>query len=67
MHEVSHGCYNLHCCDYFLVSVQGSTIALARWPDACFEGVGPPVFIFYWLDGPLVSTSYNGIIHHCFR
>ena len=20
---------------------QGSTIALARWPDACFEGVGP--------------------------
>ena len=27
---------------------------------------GPPVFIFYWPDGPLVSTSYNGIIHHCF-
>ena len=25
---------------------------------------GPPVLIFYWPDRPLVSTSYNGIIHH---
>ena len=36
---------------------QGSTLALARWPDACFKAVGP-VFKFYWPGGPVVSIPY---------
>ena len=46
---------------------QGSTIALARWLDACFEGVGPVrATSFYILLARQATGFNNGIIHHCF-
>ena len=37
---------------------QGSTLALARWPDASFKAIGPPVLKFYWPGGLVVSIPY---------
>ena len=37
---------------------KGTTLALARWPDARFKAVGPPVFKLYWPGWPVISIPY---------